>query len=322
MRAITYDAYGGPDVLGLNEIEVPSPGDDEVLIKVRAASLNPYDWHFMRGKPYFMRAQAGLRRPKVSRFGADVAGTVETAGGNVTDLRPGDEVFGQATGALAEYVVAKPKGLAAKPDGVSFEQAATLNIAGLTALQGLRDKGNLQAGQQVLINGASGGVGTFAVQIAAHLGAEVTGVCSTRNLDLVRSLGAAHVVDYTSDDYATTDRRYDLILDNVATRSPGRNRRILTPDGTYVAVGSASMGDWIGPITFLAGVHLAGMLRSQTMTSILASINAADLTTLAEMVASGAVTPVIDRTYPLAETAAALEYVEAGHVPGKVVVTP
>jgi NADPH:quinone reductase-like Zn-dependent oxidoreductase len=322
VRAITYQSYGAPDVLELSEIEVPAPGEDEVLIRVRAASVNPYDWHFMRGKPYFVRAQAGLRRPKESRIGADVAGTVEAVGGNVTELQAGDEVFGHAAGAFAEYVCGRPKNQARKPEGVSFEDAATLNIAGLTALQGLRDTGRLQAGHQVLINGASGGVGTFAVQIATSMGARVTGVCSTKNLELVRSLGAAHAVDYTRDDFTATDRRYDLILDTVATKRLSACRRILNPEGTYVAVGSISMGDWIGPLTFLAGVRTAGMFRSQTMTSMLAMTNSEDLGTLGDMTATGSVKPVIDRVFPLEETAAAVAYVETGHARGKVVITP
>jgi NADPH:quinone reductase-like Zn-dependent oxidoreductase len=322
VKAITYHSYGGPDVLELGDIEVPAPGDDEVLIRVQAASVNPYDWHFMRGKPYFLRAQAGLRRPKVTRLGADVAGTVEAVGRDVTGFRAGDDVFGQATGAFAEYVCGRPGNLAHKPAGVSFEDAATLNIAGLTALQGLRDKGRLEAGRRVLVNGASGGVGTFAVQIAGSMGAEVTAVCSSPNLELVRSLGAAHTVDYTHEDFTQTDRRYDLILDTVATRPPSAHRRLLEPEGIYVAVGSLSMGDWIGPVAFLAGVRLAGVFRSQTMTSMLASVDAEDLGTLGEMTASGSVKPVIERVFPLEQTAAAMAHVEAGHTRGKVVVTP
>jgi len=322
MRAITYGGYGDPENLELKEGEVPTPADDEVLVRVRAASVNPYDWHFMRGKPYLMRAQSGIRHPKQPRLGVDVAGIVEAAGETVTGLRAGDEVFGGATGAFAEFVCARPKNLAHKPPGVSFEEAATLNIAGLTALQGLRDKGALRAGQQVLINGASGGVGTFAVQIAASIGAEVTGVSSSGNLELVRSLGAVHTIDYTSENFTATDRRYDLLLDTVATQPLSACRRILQPDGSYVAVGSLSMGDWIGPLTFLAGVRLAGAFRSQTMTSMLATTNAADLGTLGELASSGSVRPVIDRVYPLEETAAAMAYVEAGHVRGKVVIIP
>ena len=322
MRAITYREYGAPDVLELGEVDVPAVGDDEVLLRVGAASLNPYDWHLMRGKPYFVRAQIGLRRPKQTRLGADVAGTVEAVGGNVTEFRPGDEVLGHAAGAFAEFVAGRPASLAPKPAGVTFEEAATLNIAGLTALQGLRDIGRLEAGRQVLVNGASGGVGTFAVQIARSMGAEVTAVCSTRNLDLVRSLGAAHTIDYTRDDFTETDRRYDVILDTVATKPPSACRRILQPHGTYVAVGSLSMGDWIGPITFLAGVWLSGVFRSQTMKSILAKANSEDLGTLADMVSAGSVNPVIDRVVPLEDTASAMAYVEEGHARGKVVVTP
>jgi len=322
MKAITYREYGAPEVLELSEIEVPAAGDDEVLIRVGAASLNPYDWHFMRGTPYFVRLQAGLRRPKQVRLGADVAGTVQAVGSNVTEFQPGDEVFGHATGAFAEFVCGKPKNLALKPAVVSFEEAATLNIAGLTALQGLRDIGNFQADRQVLVNGASGGVGTFAVQIAVSMGAEVTAVCSTGNLELVRSLGASHTVDHTTDDFTATDRRYDLILDTVATRSPAACRRILRPNGIYVAVGSLSMGDWIGPISFIAGVRLAAIFRSQSMTSMLARTNSEDLRALADLVSAGSIKPVIDRVVPLEDAAAAMAYVEEGHARGKVVITP
>jgi len=322
MKAITYRNYGAPEVLELSEIEVPAAGDDEVLLRVGAASLNPYDWHFMRGTPYFVRLQAGLRRPKQVRLGADVAGTVQAVGSNVTEFQPGDEVFGHATGAFAEFVCGKPKNLALKPAVVSFEEAATLNIAGLTALQGLRDIGNFQADRQVLVNGASGGVGTFAVQIAVSMGAEVTAVCSTGNLELVRSLGASHTVDHTTDDFTATDRRYDLILDTVATRSPAACRRILRPNGIYVAVGSLSMGDWIGPISFIAGVRLAAIFRSQSMTSMLARTNSEDLRALADLVSAGSIKPVIDRVVPLEDAAAAMAYVEEGHARGKVVITP
>jgi NADPH:quinone reductase-like Zn-dependent oxidoreductase len=322
MRAIRYHEYGGPEVLEVSEIEVPVPGDDEVLIRVRAASVNPYDWHFMRGKPYFVRVQNGVRRPKQHRLGADVAGSVEAVGGNVAGLVPGDEVFGQVTGAFADFVCGRPRNLSSKPESISFEEAATLGIAGVTALQGLRDAGRLQAGWQVLINGASGGVGSFAVQIARSMGAEVTGVCSTRNLELVRSLGASHTVDYTREDFTATDRRYDLILDTVSTRPLPACRRILQPEGAYVAVGSLSMGDWVGPLTFLARVRLAGLFRSQRMTSMLATTSAEDLGILGQMAASGSVKAVVDRVFPLEETAAAMAYVETGHARGKVVVTP
>jgi NADPH:quinone reductase-like Zn-dependent oxidoreductase len=321
MRAITYAEYGPPDVIRLAEIDKPIPGDGHVLVRVRAASVNPYDWHELRGKPYFVRAQSGLRRPKNPRLGVDVAGSVEAVGEKVTEFEPGDEVFGGAAGAFAEYVCGSPTSLVAKPADVSFEEAATLNIAGITALQGLRDRGGLRPGRRVLVNGASGGVGTFAVQIAKAMGAHVTGVCGTGNVELVRSIGADEVVDYTREDFAAGGEHYDVILDNVATRRPGVMRGILTADGRYVAVGSLSMGDWIGPITFLAGVSLAGLLRSQTMSVMLAQTRADDLAELGRLVASGAVKPVIDRTYPLEQTAMAIAYVEAGHVPGKVVIT-
>jgi NADPH:quinone reductase-like Zn-dependent oxidoreductase len=321
MKAIVHRRYGSPDVLEVAELETPPVGDDQVLVRVHAASVNPYDWHMLRGKPYFVRAESGLRGPKNPRLGIDVAGTVEAVGRSVSGIEPGDEVFGGAAGAFAEYACGKPEELVPKPPGVSFEDAATLNIAGITALQGLRNKGKLRSGQRVLVNGASGGVGTFAVQIAKAMGAEVTGVCSSRNIELVRSIGADRVVDYTREDFSAGDERYDVIFDNVATKPPSAYRRMLEQRGRYVGVGAVSMGDWIGPITFLAGIHLAGMFRSQSMSVMLARPTLEDLAELGRLVESGAVKPVIDRTYPLEETAAAIEYVEDGHARGKVVVT-
>ncbi len=231
MKAIVYSNYGSPDVLRCEVIEKLTPKDDEVLIKVRAASVNPYDWHFMRGLPYFLRLRVGLRKPKDTRLGVDAAGQVETIGRNVTQFKPGDEVFGLCRGAFAEYACASESKLARKQGNVTFEQAASVPIAGLTALQGLRDKGQLQPGQKVLINGAAGGVGTFAVQIAKSFGAEVTGVCSTRNVDMVRSIGADHVIDYTQEDFTKKEQRYDLILDCIANHSLSAFRRVLTGCG-------------------------------------------------------------------------------------------
>jgi NADPH:quinone reductase-like Zn-dependent oxidoreductase len=251
MQAIVYCDYGSPDVLKLEGVEKPTPKDDEVLVRVRAASVNPLDWHYMRGTPYLLRIEAGLRKPKIIRLGVDFAGTVEAVGKDVTQFKPGDDVFGGKTGAFAEYVsVRESRALALKPANMTFEQAAAVPIAAVTALQGLRDKGQVQPGQRVLINGASGGVGTFAVQIAKSLGANVTGVCSTRNVEMVRSIGADQVVDYTKDDYTKGGERYDVIIDNVGNHSLLDNRRVLNPKGKYVLIGGGGPndGNWIGPM--------------------------------------------------------------------------
>src|SRR6266849_2973587 len=248
MKAIVHCEYGSPDVLKLEDIEKPTPGDDQVLVRVRAASVNPLDWHYIRGTPYFMRLGAGLRKPKVTRLGVDFAGTVEAVGRSVKRFQPGDEVFGGRTGAFAEYVsVREDRAVVLKPANLTFEQAASVPIAAITALQGLRDKGKVQPGQKVLINGASGGVGTFAVQIAKSFGAEVTGVCSTRNVDMVRSIGADHVVDYTQEDFTRSGRQYDLMVDCIGNRSLSACMSVLTPKGTYVVVGGPD-GRWIGPL--------------------------------------------------------------------------
>ncbi len=248
MKAIVYRCYGSPDVLEHVDIEKPVPADDEVLVKVHAAAVNPLDWHYMRGSPYLMRLGTGLGAPKDTRLGVDFAGTVEAVGVNVKQFKPGDEVFGGKNGAFAEYVtVREDRALVLKPANMTFEQSASVPIAAITALQALRDKGQLKPGQKVLINGASGGVGTFAVQIAKSLGAEVTGVCSTRNLEMVRSIGADHVIDYTQEDYTENEQRYDLIIDNVGNHSLLRNRRALEPDGIFVIVGGPK-GNWLGPI--------------------------------------------------------------------------
>src|SRR5437763_3047517 len=250
MKAVVYCDYGVPN-LKLQEIEKPTPADDQVLVKVHAASVNPLDWHFIEGTPYIMRAMGvGLRKPKDTRLGVDFAGTVEAVGKNVTQFKPGDEVFGGRDGAFAEYICPRAnRAVALKPASLTFEQAASVNIAGITALQAVRDKGKVQPGQKVLINGASGGVGTFAVQIAKSFGADVTGVCSTRNADLVRSLGADHVIDYTKEDFAKNDQRYDVILDNVPNHSLSECRRVLNPDGRYVLIGGGGVNEsrWLGP---------------------------------------------------------------------------
>src|SRR5438477_2180170 len=325
MKAVVYTNYGSPDVLEIRDVKKPTPNDDQVLVKVRAASLNPLDWHFMEGTPYIMRALgAGLRKPKDPRLGVDLAGEVEAVGKNVTQFKPGDEVFGTGHGtAFAEYVCAGKTKLVLKPANLTFEQAAAVPIAGLTALQGLRDKGKVQPGQKVLINGASGGVGTFAVQIAKSFGADVTGVCSTRNLDMVRSLGADHVIDYTKEDFTKGADRYDIILDNVANHSLSECRRVLNPDGKYVLIGGGGVNEsrWLGPgLTHALKAMFLSKFVSQKMGMMLAELNQKDLTALADLMQSGKVTPVIDKTYTLGELPQAIEYLEQGHARGKVVV--
>jgi NADPH:quinone reductase-like Zn-dependent oxidoreductase len=325
MKAIVYCDYGLPN-LKLQEIEKPAPADDQLLVKVRAASVNPLDWHFIEGTPYIMRAMGvGFRKPTDTRLGVDFAGTVEVVGKNVTQFKPGDEVFGGRTGAFAEYVcVREARAVALKPANITFDQAASVPIAGITALQGLRDKGKVQSGQKVLINGASGGVGTFAVQIAKSYGAEVTGVCSTRNLDMVRSLGADHVIDYTKEDFTKSDQHYDVILDNVANHSLSEFRRVLKPNGIYVLIGGggASENRWLGPgLTQAFKAMFLSKFVSQTMGMMLAELNQKDLTFLADLMKSGKVTPVIDKRYKLSELPQAIEYLEQGHARGKVVIT-
>ena len=324
MKAIVYCDYGLAN-LKFTEIEKPIPNDDQVLVRVRAASVNPYDWHFIEGTPYIVRLLGvGLRKPKDTRVGVDFAGTVEAIGKNVTQFKPGDEVFGGRGGAFAEYVCRRAEGaIALKPASITFEQAASVNIAGITALQALRDKGNVQPGQKVLINGASGGVGTFAVQIAKSFGADVTGVCSTRNVDLVRSLGADHVIDYTKEDFAKGEQRYDVILDNVPNHSLAECRRILTPNGKYVMIGGGGPNDsrWIGPFGRVIKTMVLSPFTSQKMGMMMADANGKDLAVLADMMQSGKLKPVIDRTYKLSEVPAALAYLEEGHARGKVIIT-
>jgi NADPH:quinone reductase-like Zn-dependent oxidoreductase len=320
MKGLVAHCYGAPEVLKLEQIAKPTPGDDQLLVKVHAAALNPLDWHYMRGSPYLMRLSSGLGAPKDGRVGVDFAGTVEAVGRNVTRFKPGDEVFGGADGAVAEYVVVREtRGVALKPANVSFEQAGSVAIAALTALQGLRDHGGLKPGQKVLINGASGGVGTFAVQIAKHLGAEVTGVCSTRNVELVRSLGADHVIDYTQQDFATGEERYDLILDNVANRSLSDLRGALEPTGTIVIVGGAP-GNWFGPFLPPLKAAILQPFVEQKMGMFMAKLTKDDMQLLGELMETGKVTPVVDRAYALEEAAKAMAYLEAGRARGKVVV--
>src|SRR6266852_805368 len=324
MKAIVYCDYGVAN-LKLEDIEKPIPNDDQILVKVRAASVNPYDWHFVEGTPYVMRAMGvGLRKPKDTQLGVDFAGTVEVVGKNVTQFKPGDEVFGGRSGAFAEYVCRRAEGaIALKPANITFEQAASVNIAGITALQAIRDKGKVQAGQKILINGASGGVGRFAVQIAKLFGADVTGVCSTRNVDMVRSLGADHVIDYTKEDFTKGEQRYDVILDNVTNRSLLECRRVLTPKGKYVMIGGGGPNDQglIGPLANPIKAMLLSPFVSQEMGMMMADTSQKDLTILADMIQSGKVKPVIDRRYKLSEVPAAIRYLEEGHARGKVVIT-
>jgi NADPH:quinone reductase-like Zn-dependent oxidoreductase len=325
MKAIVRHRYGSPDVLRLEDVEMPTVGDDQLLIRVRAASVNAYDWHVLRGLPYLVRTEEGLREPKTSTVGVDLAGEIEAVGRDVTEFRPGDDVFGERDGAFAEYVSGRAVNFAPKPSNLTFEQAAAVPMAGYTALQALRDKGRIQAGQKVLINGASGGVGSFAVQIAKALGAEVTGVCSTRNLELVRSIGADDVIDYTREDFTSGDQRYDLIIDVAATRPLRDCRRVLMPNGRLVIVGAAvghADGRWVGPmIRPAAAVIISRFVRERPLLPFLAHRSKDDLIVLAGMIEAGTVTPLIDRAYPLAETADAIRYVEAGHARGKVVIT-
>ncbi len=318
MKAIVYHNYGSPDVVKLEEVEKPAPQDHEVLVKVQAASVNAADWHIMRGKPYFMRLMGfGLLKPKHKILGTDIAGRVEAVGINVKQFQPGDEVFGNIRGGFAEYVCAREDALVLKPANISFEEAAAVPIAAVTALQGLRDKGQIQPGQKVLINGASGGVGTFAVQIAKAFGAEVTAVCSTRNVDLMRSIGADHVIDYTREDFTQNGQGYDLILAANGYHSLSDYQRALSPKGTYIMTGGSMaqlyqamlLGPWIS------------MTGRKKMGNLMAKINQKDLVCMKELLEAGKVVPVIERRYPLSQVAEALRYVEEGHARGKVVIS-
>jgi NADPH:quinone reductase-like Zn-dependent oxidoreductase len=321
MRAIVYGCYGAPDVLQLVEIAKPVPNDDQMLVKVHAAALNPLDWHYMRGEPYIMRMSTGLGAPDLPYLGVDYAGVVEAVGKNIKRFKVGDAVFGGRNGAFADYVlVREDRAIVMKPARLSFEQAAAIPIAAVTALQGLRDQGKIQAGQKVLINGASGGVGTFAVQIAKSFGAEVTGVCSTRNLEMVRAIGADHVIDYTKEDFTAGTVKYDLILDNVGNRSLAEYRRALKPDARFVIIGAFSDDPWLGPLWQPIKAQLMSPFVSQDFGMLLAELNRADLEFLSGLVEAGKLTPVIDRSYSLSELPAAMTYLEEGHARGKVVV--
>jgi NADPH:quinone reductase-like Zn-dependent oxidoreductase len=325
MKAIVYDEFGPPDVLKLVDMDPPVPKAREVLLKVHAAAANPLDWHFIRGEPGVMRLGG---KPKAKIPGADVAGTVETVGADVRRFRRGDEVFGTARGSFAEYACADEDRLALKPIRVSFEHAAAIPVAGVTALQALRNYGRLQAGQSVLVNGASGGVGTFAVQIATAFGARVTGVCSARNLELVRSLGAEHVIDYATEDFTRQPTRYDLILNVAGNVSVADARRALSPRGTLLVIGAGVGRQTTGGITMsgmlaLGLAALTSRFGQQRVSMVLGkAVSSDDLAFIAKLVEDRNVTPVIDRTYALAEAPEAIRYLEAGHVRGKVLVTP
>lgn len=317
MKAFVYTNYGSPDVLRCVETEEPTAGDSEVLIRVRAAAVNPLDWRVMRGRPYLLRMTMGLRKPNM-RPGHDVAGEVITVGRNITQFKPGDEVFGVCPGSFAEYACAPESKLAIKPKNVSFEQAASVPVAALTALQGLRDRGQIRPEHKVLINGAAGGVGTFAVQIAKAFGAYVTGVCSTRNVDMVRSIGADRVIDYTQEDFTKGTQLYDLILDNVGNHSLLTCRRVLNPRGRFVIAGGRGVG------TILATAVYARVLSrfvKQEFGFFAAKVTKEDLTALCELMETEKVTPVIDRRYRLSEVSEAIRYLEEGHARGKVVIT-
>jgi NADPH:quinone reductase-like Zn-dependent oxidoreductase len=320
MKAFRYERYGSPDVLELREVEKPAVTDDGVLVRVHASSVNPFDWHTLTGDPYLARLQAGLFAPKTGILGVDFAGTVEAVGSAVRRFRPGDEVFGGRSGAFAEYVcVPEGRGVVPKPANLTFEQAAALPVAAISALQALRDKGRIKPGQRVLVNGASGGVGTFAVQIAKALGAEVTGVCSTPNVELVRSIGADDIVDYTQEDFTLREERYDLMVDVAGNRSWSECKRVLGDDATVVLVGGPKTNRWIGPLGHVAWVRLATLRGSRRGLAFLATITKDSLESIAELVDGGQVTPVIDRRYAFSEVPEALRYLGAGHARGKVV---
>ena len=321
MRAVVQHRYGPPSVLTSTEVARPAPGRGDVLVRVRAASVHPGDHFVMTGEPYLLRLAFGLRRPRHGILGRDLAGVVAAVGRDVTALRPGDEVFGWSTaGTLAEYACVAADQLVPVPAGLSFVDAAAVPTSGMTALQALRDVADVRPGRTVLVIGASGGVGSFAVQIAKALGAEVTGVCSTRNLDLVRSLGADHVVDYTTTDVTSAGRRYDVVLDNVETRPLAAVRRVLTPTGTLVP-NSGRGGRWVGPVGRIVRARLLSGFTRQRLAPFLSVEKRRDLLALADLLATGRVRPVVDRTYPLDEAAAALQHVGTGHARGKVVVT-
>ncbi len=323
MKAIVQDRYGSPDVLKLREIDQPVPADNEVLVRVHAAAVNARDWHLMRGDPYVARMVLGFRGPKVKVRGTDFAGRVEAVGGGVKRFRPGDEVFGEFDGAFAEYVCVPDGAVDSKPANLTFEQAAAVPLAGNTALMGVRDLARIQPGQEILINGASGGVGTFAVQIAKSFGARVTGVCSTRNVELVRSIGADRVIDYTREDFTRAARRYDVVFDLVGNRSLTECRRALKPAGTLILSGGgvSDGGSLIGPIGLIIRGQLLSRIVRHRLLTLTAKPSKENLATLRELIESGKVTPVIERTYPLSEAPQAIGHLEVEHARAKVVLT-
>ena len=320
MKAIVHHTYGSPDLLEFQDVDKPVAKDDELLVRVHASSVNPADWYRVAGTPYVGRMGGGLRRPKVKAAGLDFAGQVEAIGRKVTGFQPGDEVFGARLGAYAEYLCVRATKVAPKPANVTFEQAAAVPVAALTALQGLRDTGRIRSGQRVLINGASGGVGTFAVQVAKSFGAHVTGVCSTRNVDLVRSIGADEVVNYTRQDFTGDGQRYDLIFDAVGNRSVADRRRALSPTGILVVVGGPKGGRWLGPATALFKVIPATLIGRQKLRAKLSTLVREDLLALRDLLAAGTIVPVIDRRYPLSGVPEALGYLGEGHARGKIVI--
>ena len=321
MKAAIYTSYGSPDVVRIADVEKPVPKDNEVLIKVRAASVNPLDWRLMKGEPRALRIMPRLLKMPIGHPGVDVAGEVEAVGRNVKQFKPGDAVFGACPAAIAEYACAREVGIAMKPDNFTFAQAASVNVAGLTALQGLRDKGKIQPGSKVLINGAAGGVGTFAVQIAKSFGAHVTGVCSTRNLEMVRSIGADEVIDYTQNDFTTGNQRYDLILDCVGNHPFSACRRVLNPKGRFVMVGAPHDAKMRDLLASMSEALVLSLFSNQKAVMFIAKSNQADLTFLGELITTGKMKPVIDKSYSLSEAAAAVRHVEEGHARGKVVIT-
>ena len=323
MRAAVRYRFGAPsEVVEIREVEKPIPTEDEVLVRVHAASLNFGDWYAVVGRPWVGRPSMGLRAPKSERLGTDYAGVVEAVGANVTDFRPGDEVFGGRSGALAEYVAARAdRSIVPKPANVSFEEAAAVPVAALTALQALRDHGKVQAGQKVLINGASGGVGTYAVQLAKSFGAEVTAVCSTRNVDQAGTLGADHVVDYTQQDFTRTGELHDLMLDIAGSRPFLEFRRVLKPEATVVAVGAPMSARGLGPLKHIIGARLTSLGRSQRVVNFVAKITKEDLAFMSDLLADGKVKSVIDRRFELAQVPDALRYLGEGHARGKIVIT-
>ncbi len=324
MKAIAQDRYGAPDALELRDVDRPVVGDHDVLVRVQAASANPYDLHYMRGLPYIVRGAAsagfGIRGPKLHVRGRDLAGQVEAVGTHVTQFRPGDEVYGVGQGTFAGYACASESELAPKPSNLTFVQAAAMPIAAVTALRALRDHGRVQPGQTVLINGAAGGVGTFAVQIAKAFGADMTGVCSTRNVEMVRSIGADHVIDYTAEDFTRGPNRYDLILDLVGNHSVSACRRALEPNGTLL-LSHGGRSTWFGPFGQILRALVVSRFVSQKLLAFTAHVTKEDLVVLKELAEVGKITPVIDRTYPLSESPDAIRYLEAGHARGKVVIT-